>query len=169
MIKQLILSFFIIANTVYNYSISSLNGPAINFSDFGGKKILVVNVASQSKYAEQLSQLDSLQQLHSDSLVVVVIPSNSFGNEPLNGDQLKLQMNKYHFKVSAKTEVTGISQIDLYKWLTSESSNERFESVVKDDFQKYLIDETGMLIGIFRSSVKPLSEEINRGLNTRPQ
>lgn len=166
MINQLILSLFLVANTIYNYSIPSANGGEISFSDFTGKKVLIVNVASQSKYSQQLQRLDSLQMQYLDSLVVVVIPSNSFGHEPMDSIQLQTAFSGYHFKVAAKLSITGAGQSVLYNWLTNESENERFSSLVKDDFQKYLIDGTGNLIGIFVSSVDPLSKELTSNLKT---
>ncbi|MDH7459818.1 hypothetical protein QEG73_00970 [Chitinophagaceae bacterium 26-R-25] len=166
MLTQLILNLFLVVNTIYNYNIPSASGGEIKFSDFSGKKVLIVNVASQSKYSQQLQRLDSLQIQYLDSLVVVVIPSNSFGHEPMDSIQVQTAFNGYHFKVAAKSSITGAGQSVLYNWLTNEAENERFSSQVKDDFQKYLIDGTGNLIGIFVSSVDPLSKELTSNLKT---
>lgn len=166
MLQHLILCVFLAINTIYSYTVPSLNGGSINFNDFEGKKILLVNVASHSKYSYQLRQLDSLQQRCEDSLVVVVVPSNSFNNEPMEATELQLVMKNYHFKVAAKAKVRGDDKIEVYKWITDEQLNGRFSTEIRGDFQKYLVDENGNLLAVFSSIVNPLKIELSGKLNT---
>jgi glutathione peroxidase len=81
MLKLLILSVIIAATaTVYGFKVNSIDGAQIDFGNFQHKKILIVNAASGSRYASQYASLERLYQLYKDSLIIIVFPSNSFGN-----------------------------------------------------------------------------------------
>jgi glutathione peroxidase len=166
--KLFLLSHFLLFSTIYQFSINDLSNNAINFSDFAGKKILIVNTASNSKYASQYNDLETLFQQYKDSLIVIAIPSNSFGNEPASDTAIGNFVNRtysIHYLLAAKIQVNGTGQDPLYNWLTDISQNNMFGSPVKGDFQKFLIDEHGLLIGVYAPSVSPTSDIIQNAIH----
>src|SRR6185437_10574758 len=122
--ESLITTLAILISTIYSFSVTGIDGTAINFSDFQGKKVLIVNTASNSSQVDQYGQLEKLYQQYKDSLVIVAIPSNSFGNEP--NDNATIQsfvMNNYniHYLLASKTDVLDSSHSPLYSWLTDKT------------------------------------------------
>ena len=135
----------------------------IKLSSYQGRKILIVNTAGGSEYASQYNSLEQLHRLYPDSLVIIAIPSNSFGNEPGTDSTItNYLIDTYDatFIVSGKVEVIGENQHPLYQWLTDQNKNGIVSNEVKSDFQKFLINEQGKLIGVFAPSVDPLSDEL---------
>lgn len=158
----------ICVNSIYDYSIQSTTGAVINLSDFQGKKILFVNTASNSPYANQYGRLEQLHQQFHDSLVIIAVPSNSFGNEPLTNEAIQSQVAQnynIHYLLAQKLEVSGVNITPVYQWLTQIALNGQKENPVPGDFTKYLVDETGTFKGIFAPSVDPLSEELTSALH----
>lgn len=165
-IAVIIINFFL---TISIYSISSadINGGQINFSDFQGKKILIVNTASNSPYVAQYAALEQLYQLYKDSLVVIAFPGNSFSNEPGSNASIKSFVTStynIHFLLAAKVDVSGSGQAPIYQWLTQQSQNGMMNIVVQSDFQKFLIDKDGTLIGVFSAAVSPLDSSIQNAI-----
>lgn len=161
--------FGIYLTSIYTLQYTSLNGTEVNISQFKGKKMLLVNIASQSPYAAvQVPQLEQLYQQYKDSLVVIGFPSNDFGNEPRTNEELKLLMqNTYHvsFPVTVRSGVkdsTGVHPV--YSWLQHKEQNGDVHTTVKGDFQKYLVDGDGMIIGIFSPQVNPLDSSIIKAI-----
>jgi glutathione peroxidase len=135
-------------------------------AQYQGKKILLVNIASGSEYAAvQLPQLQQLYQQYKDSLTVVAFPSNDFGKEPRTDAELKLLLqNTYHinFPVSVRTGVKDSTSgtHTVYKWLQNKNENGSTGMKVKTDFQKYLIDKDGTIMGVFAAKITPLDKAI---------
>ncbi len=150
--------------SIHQYKVPSIDNGEIKFEDFKGKKILVVNVASECGYTPQYQQLQELYKEFQDKLIVVGFPSNDFGGqEPGSNDQIKtFCTSKYGvtFPLATKTSVSGKDQNAIYKWLTSKELNGVSDSTVNWNFQKYLIDENGQLIRTLPSSISPFDDEI---------
>ena len=150
--------------TIYDISINSIDGNTINFSDFKGKKILIVNVASECGFTNQYKGLQELYELYKDKLAVIGVPCNQFGGqEPGDAAQIQAFCEKNYgvdFLITEKVDVKGDKQHPLYAWLTNKSLNGKKNSSVKWNFQKYLIDEDGNLIDYYLSITKPLSKKI---------
>lgn len=155
-------------SSIYSYSLPSIDNNTIILDSLRGKKILFVNTASNSQYATQFESLESLHQLVGDSLVIITIPSNSFGNEPLSDSAIQSQVTNFnlHYFVTKKLEVRGVNIAGVYDWLTKKSLNNVSNNQVRGDFTKYLIDETGNLVGFFAPSVDPMSDEFLSALQT---
>lgn len=154
-------------STIYQFTIHDIDGNTISFSQFKGKKILIVNCATGSPYLRQLISLNTLSEKYKDSLVVIAIPSNTFRNESKSSSQIKnyLQSNFHpHFIIAEKTEVAGSAQSSLYAWLTHHSKNGMIENNLDDDFYKFLVDQQGRLVGIFAPSVDPMSDEMQSAI-----
>jgi glutathione peroxidase len=154
--------------SIYEISINSLSGESIDLSDFKGKKILFVNVASECGFTNQYKGLQELHETYKDKLVVIGVPCNQFGGqEPGDATQIQTFCEKNYgveFLITEKIDVKGESQHPLYAWLTKKSLNGKKNSSVKWNFQKYLIDEEGNLIDYYLSITKPLSKKITNQL-----
>jgi glutathione peroxidase len=155
---------------IYNIEIKSLQNNPILFSDFKGKHILFVNVASKCGFTPQYKGLEELQNTYKDNLVVVGVPCNQFGNqEPGSSSEIKefCEVNYgASFLITEKIEVKGDKQHPLYQWLTSKKLNNKKDSSVKWNFQKYLVSPEGQLIDYYFSITKPLSSKITKHLKS---
>ena len=149
---------------IYKFSAHGLEGGTINFDDYAGKKILIVNTASKCGYTPQYEGLEELSKKYADRLVIVGFPSDNFGHqEPGSNEEIAGFCQKNYgvtFPMAQKSDVKGEQQNSIYKWLTSKAENGFQDSEVKWNFQKYLLNEKGELIGVFMSDVKPMSEEL---------
>ena len=149
----------------HNLSIQSLDGKStINFSDFKGKKVLCVNVASECGYTYQYEGLEELHKKYGDKLVVIGFPCNQFGGqEPGAPEEIESFCKKNYgvsFLMTEKIDVKGENQHAVYQWLTNKNLNGVDDYSIKWNFNKFMIDEEGKLIAYFGSSVKPMDEEI---------
>lgn len=163
MINVLIKFYALFTIAFHSLSFQDGDGAIINMSGFSNKKILIVNIASGSSKVSQLAKLDSLQHLYSDSLQVILFPSNSFGKEPLDNSALKQFLNtNYHSLgiIAQKSNLTGTGVNPVFSWLANISLNGQSNLVIGGDFQKFLIDRNGDIIGVFSSKVQPDDPDI---------
>ena len=155
---------------IYNIEIKSLQNNPILFSDFKGKYILFVNVASKCGFTPQYKGLEELHNTYKDNLVVIGVPCNQFGSqEPGSSSDIKefCEVNYgVSFLITEKIEVKGDDQHTLYRWLTSKKLNNKKSSSVKWNFQKYIISPEGELIDYYFSITKPLSSKITKHLKS---
>lgn len=169
-IVALLFSFSSSAPSIYDkdFTFTSLDGKEIKINQFRGKKILIVNTASECGYTRQYKDLQELHSKYKDKLVIIGMPCNQFGGqEPGSEKDIKTFCEKNYgveFMMTSKIDVKGSNQAPIYKWLTSKNQNGLEDSSVKWNFQKYLLDENGKLIGHFSSSVNPLSSSIINSL-----
>jgi glutathione peroxidase len=158
---------FLFANGIYDFTLPSAGGGIINLSDYQGKKILIVNTAGNSENAIQYAKLQQLYEKYKDSLEVIAVPSNSFGNEQSDDsilfDHVSIEYG-VTYPVASKTEVAGDSTCGLYQWLTHRALNGVMDNSIHTDFQKFLIDGSGNLTGVFSASVDPLSPELQEAI-----
>ena len=150
----------------YNIEINSLQNSPILLSNFKGKYILFVNVASKCGFTPQYKELEEMHKKHSDNLVIIGVPCNQFGKqEPGNNEEIE-EFCKVNYGVSflitEKIDVKGTNQNPLYTWLTSRELNNKKSSSVKWNFQKYLISPDGKLIDYYFSITKPMSSKITK-------
>ncbi len=154
--------------SIYDFKVEGLTGDVIDFSKFKGKKILIVNTASECGYTPQYDGVEALYKKYQDKLVIVGFPSNDFGaQEPgSNADIASFCKKNYGvtFPMAAKIAVKGEETAPIYQWLTQKDYNQYDNSVVKWNFQKYLIDEKGQLVGVFLSNVTPDSEDLKNAI-----
>jgi len=154
-------------SSIYSKQFTTLQGASIMLGHYQGKKMLLVNIASASEFAAtQLPQLQQLQQQYQDSLVVIAFPSNDFGHEPLtDADILLMLQHTYHatFQVSVKSNIIDSISATIhpvYTWLQNQSENGNMNRKVSSDFEKYLIDTDGSIIGVFSSATSPLDSSV---------
>ena len=179
-IISLLLSVFLMKSTnqsqelmnaspsIYEISINSISGEPINFEYFKGKKILIVNTASECGFTGQYADLEKLYETYKDKLVVIGVPCNQFGGqEPGTLTEIKSFCEVNYgvtFLLTEKVEVKGDNKHPLYSWLTNKELNGVKSSSVKWNFQKYLIDENGKFIDYYYSMTKPMSSKITKQL-----
>jgi len=150
--------------TFYDFTAKSINGEDIKMSEFKGKKVLVVNVASECGYTPQYKSLQKLYETYKDKLVVLGFPANDFGKqEPGTNEEIQEFCTKNFsvtFPMFAKISVKGSEMHELYKWLTNPDENGWNDKAPNWNFCKYLINEKGELIKYYSFAIEPLSEEI---------
>ena len=150
--------------SIYDFKVEALEKGSIDFSKFKGKKILIVNTASECGYTPQYKELQALSEKYAGKLVVVGFPANNFGGqEPGSATEIKAFCEKNYgvsFPMAAKVSVKGDDMAPIYDWLTSKEENGVLDATIGWNFNKFLIDENGKLLAYFPSKVTPLSEEI---------
>lgn len=154
--------------TVYNFSIKTINGETLSLADFKGKKILLVNVASFCGFTKQYAQLQELHENFGDKVAVVGLPCNDFGGqEPGSAKEIALFCeSNFHvtFPITEKIVCVGEHMHPLYKFLTSKELNGKEDSEVVWNFQKYLIDENGNYVTMFPPNIDPLDEALLKAI-----
>lgn len=158
----------ITTQSIYDFTVESLDGGTINFADFKGKKILIVNTASECGFTPQYEGLEALYQKYKDRLVIVGFPANNFGGqEPGTNTEIKEFCKKNYgvtFPMAAKISVKGDDTAPIYKWLCNKAENGVLDAEVAWNFGKFLLDEKGTLLNYFPSKVAPMDEEITSKL-----
>ena len=150
--------------SIHQFKVTSLDGGEIDFSTFKGKKILIVNTASECGYTPQYKDLEALHNQYKDKLVIVGFPANDFGGqEPGTNDEIKSFCSKNYgvsFPMAAKVSVKGENIAPIYQWLTKKENNGVLDAEIKWNFNKFLLNENGEIIAKFESSTNPLSKDI---------
>lgn len=149
--------------SIYDYSVTGIDGSTINFEDFKGKKMLIVNVASKCGFTPQYEGLEELHNTYGDNLVIIGFPSNSFEQEFDSNEEIAEFCRKNYgvtFPLTERVPVRGDDQHDVFKWLTDESLNGWNSTSPQWNFFKYLINENGELTHVFSSRTEPMSEDI---------
>lgn len=155
----------------YDLKATLNNGKEVSFSDFKGKKVLLVNTASECGYTPQYDELEKLYEQHTDRLVVLGFPSNEFGGQEPGSDEEIAQFCRINYGVTfpifSKSVVkkTG-SQNPVFTWLTTAAQNGWNEQEPVWNFNKYLVSEEGELQAYYPSGISPLGEEIASAINS---
>jgi glutathione peroxidase len=160
----LLVSLFAGNNTsLYSFKVKTVDGKDFDFSSLRGKKVLIVNTASECGHTPQYADLEKLYEKYKDRLVVIGFPANNFGEqEPGTNEQISTFCKTNYgitFPMMQKVSVKGDDINPLFQWLTTES-NPDFTGDIKWNFEKFLLDENGKLIHRFRTKVVPMADEI---------
>jgi len=146
--------------TAYDYEFNGINGDLIKLSQFKGKVIVIVNVASRCGYTPQYEDLQTLwSQYKSKNLVVLGIPTNSFRQEPGNNQEIKdfCETNfGITFPMTEKISVIGSNSHPFYKWAKNDFG---IGAIPKWNFHKIIIDKNGKVADTFSSITKPSSKK----------
>lgn len=153
------------ATTFHTLEAIDINGNVVKMNSFAGKKVLVVNTASECGYTPQYEQLQELYDAYKDKgLVILGFPCNDFGGqEPGTGAEIEAFCKKNYgvtFPLMAKVSVKGDDIHPVYRWLTNKSENGVMDASVKWNFHKFLIDENGHLVKALGSGIEPFDEEV---------
>ncbi|WP_297090669.1 glutathione peroxidase [uncultured Draconibacterium sp.] len=150
--------------TLHNFSALTLDGDTLHFSSFAGKKLLLVNTASECMFTPQYTKLQKLYEEYGrNNFEVIAFPCNDFGKqEPGNNQKIKEFCAQYNvsFTVMAKISIKGEAIHPVYRWLTLRTENGVLDAKVRWNFQKFLVDENGKLVNSFGPSVSPLNPKI---------
>ena len=145
----------------YDFKLTSLEGKEVNLSDYTGKKVLLVNTASECGYTPQYADLEQLHDTHGDKVVILGFPANNFGGqEPGSNEEIAQFCQKNYgvsFQMMEKVSVVGDDRHPLYTWLAQHAPNNEEPNW---NFCKYLVNEQGEVVAFFPSKVKPTDEAI---------
>ena len=145
----------------YDLNIESISGEIINFSEYKGKVVLIVNTASYCGFTNQYDDLQNLWDTYkSKGLIVLGVPSNSFNQEKKNNLDVKefCEVNfNINFPLSSITEVKGENAHELFKWA---KENHGKSAIPKWNFHKILVNKEGKIEDTFTSFTKPTSDKI---------
>jgi glutathione peroxidase len=157
------------ANSIHDFSVKTIGGQEKSLTDYKGNVLLVVNVASECGYTPQYDGLEKLhEQYAARGLRVLGFPANEFGaQEP--GTDAEIQAfctSKFgvKFDMFSKIKVKGEGMHPLYDWLQSKDTNPEFGGPVKWNFNKFLVDRDGKVIGRFEHKVEPLAGEVTAAI-----
>ena len=156
--KQPVLSF-------YDLSATLSSGDTLSFSSLQGRKILIVNTASDCGYTGQYAELQALYEKEAGRLEILAFPANDFKQQEKGTDEEIAAFCKSNFGVSfplvkKSTVVSGGEQHPVYQWLTDSSKNGWNAQGPEWNFSKYLINEQGMLTHYFGPSISPLDKKL---------
>ena len=155
--------------SIYDVKINALDNTELILSNFKGKKILFVNVASKCGFTYQYEELQKLHEQEKEKLVIIGLPCNQFGyQEKGNADEIQSFCSVNYgvtFPITEKINTKGSEQHPIYSWLTKRELNGSTNSKVKWNFQKYLVNEEGALQETFSPKTTPLSDELLNAIN----
>ncbi len=154
---------------LYDLKVTLNNGDSLSLSSFKGKKIMLVNTASDCGFTPQYNDLEALYKKYKEKLVVIGFPANDFGEQEKGTDEKIAEFCKVNFGVTfplakKSTVIKSANQNIIFKWLSDKTMNGWNNQQPKWNFSKYLINEQGVLTNYFDSSVSPDSEEIEKAL-----
>ncbi|MEN5307610.1 glutathione peroxidase [Chryseobacterium cucumeris] len=158
----------LMGKTIYDFKVEGLDGKEINFADFKGKKILIVNTASECGFTPQYADLEKVYEQYKDKLVVIGFPANNFGGqEPGTNTEIVAFCQKNYgvtFPMAAKVSVKGDDTAPIFKFLTEKELNGVKNTSILWNFTKFLVDENGKLIDTFVSTTNPTDVAITKYL-----
>lgn len=154
----------------YSLHAKDNKGNDVNFEQYRGKKIMIVNTASDCGYTPQYESLEELYKEYKDKLLILAFPANDFGEQEKGTNEEIESFCKINYGVTfplmqKSTVVKSNEQNEVFKWLSDKSKNGWNEQEPTWNFCKYLIDENGVLTNFYNSSVSPVSEEVIDAVN----
>lgn len=157
--------------TLHDFTIETLQGETFDLSTLKGKKVLVVNTASECGLTPQYAQLQELyEKFGGENFEIVGFPSNDFaGQEPGSNDEIASFCQKNYgvtFPMMIKIKVKGDGQHPIYQWLTSKAQNGVGDYEVQWNFHKFLVDEDGKLVKDVSPQTAPIDPEIIDWINS---
>lgn len=155
--------------SIYNFTVKDINKKDVNLSDYKGKVLLIVNVASKCGYTPQYKGLETIYEKYkSEGFEILAFPCNDFGKqEPGTNEEIKeFCSTNYNvtFPLFNKIKVLGNEKEALYKLLTNNTVTGT--SDIKWNFEKFLIDKNGNIVNRFRSAIKPGSKDITSAIES---
>lgn len=158
------------ASSIYDLSITLNSGEVIPLSSYRGKKMLIVNTASNCGYTNQYDDLQKLYTQYNQNLIVIGFPANDFREQEKGTDEEIEQFCRVNFGVSfpivKKSSVIKTEhQNPVFGWLSHKNKNGWNDQEPTWNFSKYLIDESGKLIGYFDPGVSPQNDEIIKAIS----
>ena len=159
------------AKSVYDFTLKSIDGQPTPLSEYHGKVLLLVNVASKCGFTPQYTALEAIYEKYkSRGLVIVGVPANNFmKQEPGTNAEIKTFCSKKYnvsFPMMSKLSVKGDDQTPLYQFLTSKSADPKFGGEIKWNFTKFLFDRSGNPVARFEPATTPDSPEVTAAIES---
>lgn len=156
------ISFYTLSDTVNN-------GMAFDFASLKGKKVMLVNTASDCGYTSQYTDLQKLYDLNKDKLVVIGFPANNFKEQEKGSDEEIAAFCKSNYSISfplmkKSSVLKNDNQNAVFNWLTEPAKNGWNNKQPSWNFCKYLVDENGNLTDFFGPAIEPLGKEITKAI-----
>jgi glutathione peroxidase len=153
----------------YNLTAAANNGNSLHFHELKGKKVLLVNTASDCGYTGQYNELEKLYRLHKNKLMVIGFPANNFKKQEKGTDEQIAQFCRINYGVTfplikKSSVIKGADQNEVFEWLTHKNKNGWNNHQPSWNFAKYLVDENGVLINYFGPAVSPMSGEVIKAI-----
>jgi glutathione peroxidase len=157
--------------SVYAIPFELINGDTAHLSAYRGKKIVVVNTASDCGYTGQYEELQKLYEQRKEDIVIIGFPANDFKQQEKGSNEEIASFCKKNYGVDfplamKTTVIKSADQHPIFKWLSDQKQNGWNEQAPSWNFSKYIIDEQGKLIGYFDPGVSPLGSDFINVLNT---
>ncbi len=150
-------------SSIYNIKINDLSGKSMDLKQFLGKKLLIVNVASECGLTPQYQQLQELFENNKDQINILACPCNDFGKQESGSPEEIAKFCSTNYKTTFPfTEKVTIleSPHPLFLWLCSKDENGLGDFEVEWNFHKFILDESGKLIKSIAATTNPLSDEV---------
>lgn len=152
----------------FNFTMNGLDGRHVSFEQFRGKKVILLNVASECGYTPQYADWEKFYEANKEEVVVLGFPCNDFGaQEPGSATEIQSFCQKNYgvtFPMFEKVSVKGDAKAPLYRWLTDPQQNGWNSQEPSWNFCKYVVDEHGKLTHFFPSKVKPGDTEFLKAM-----
>jgi len=166
-ILALFISIFSLSaqQTIYEFTVTDINGNEFKLSQFEGQKLMIVNVASKCGFTPQYEALEAVYEKYKgEGFTIIAFPANNFKEqEPGTNEEIKEFCSLNYgvtFPVMEKISVKGEDIHPLYNWLTQKDLNGTSNSSVKWNFQKYLINTEGKVDKVINSWIEPDNKKI---------
>ena len=155
-------------SSFFQFTVNGLDGNPVDLSTFRGKKIVVLNTASECGYTPQYADWEKFYEDHKDKVVVLGFPSNDFGGqEPGSSHEISTFCQQNYgvtFPMFEKVDVKGANKAPVYQWLTDAQLNGWNNQEPTWNFCKYVLDENGQLVKFFASATKPDNPEFLKAM-----
>jgi glutathione peroxidase len=153
----------------YTLQDTAIDGKPFNFETLKGKKIMLVNTASDCGYTDQYDDLQKLYETNKDKLIIIGFPANDFKQQEKADNTAIAEFCRKNFGVTfplmqKSSVIKSAEQSKIFKWLTDASLNGWNNEPPSWNFCKYIVDESGRLTHYFGSTISPLSKEISAAI-----
>ncbi len=150
---------------IYQFKVQDLYGDEYDMASLKGKKVMIVNTASECGLTPQYKDLQKLYDIYKDkNFVIIGFPANNFGKQEPGSDAEIATFCEQNYGVTfpmmSKISVKGKDMHPIYKFLTEKSKNGYKDSKIKWNFQKYLINEQGEVIKVINPKTLPTDESV---------
>jgi glutathione peroxidase len=157
--------------SVLDYKMKGIDGKDVDLSQYKGKVVMFVNVASKCGYTKQYKGLEAAYEKYKDQgFVIIGVPANQFGGQEPGTDEeiAKFCSDKFNvtFPMLSKVVVKGEGITPLYEQLTTKEKDPKLNGVIRWNFEKFLIGRNGEVVNRFYSKTTPESSELTSAIET---
>ena len=154
--------------SLYDFTVEDLQGNPVKLSDYKGKPVVLINVASKCGFTPQYADWQKFHEQYGDKVVVLGFPANNFmSQEPGSDEEIAEFCQKNYgvtFKMFSKVDVKGEAKAPLYKWLSEKNLNGWNDKEPTWNFCKYVVDKNGNLTHFFESKITPDNEDFRKSV-----